>query len=70
MADHGLGLDLLRGLIGCLREQILDVERAREHLHAAATGGPLPALARPVNVDLDSKAVGIAEVKGLGDAVV
>ncbi len=58
------------GLLAELRQQVIQVERQRDHPHPVAVGGPLPALARAVGVYLDPQAVGIAQVQRLGDAVV
>ena len=53
-----------------VRHQGLQIERQRDHLHAGAARGPLPALARAVRIDLNPQPVGIGEVQGLRDAVI
>ena len=51
-------------------EQVVDVERAREHADALAARRGRPRLARAVGVELDAVAVGVGQVDRLGDAVV
>ena len=58
------------GLAGGLREQVLQVERQGDHVHALAVRRAFPAVAGSVGVDLDAEPVGIAQVERLGDAVV
>ena len=70
VADERLGGHRGGRLVERLREQVLQVERQRDHVHAVPVAGALPALARPVGVELDPEAVGVAQVERLGDAVV
>jgi hypothetical protein len=49
-------------------QQALEVERQRRHLDLVA--GPAPLLARAVAVELDSVALGVAQVERLADQVV
>ena len=58
------------GSCSALRQQVLEVERQRDHVHAVPVRRPLPLLARAVGVDLDAQAVRVAQVQRLGYAVV
>ncbi len=51
-----------------LAQDILDVERIRDHPELVAA--PLPALGRPVAIDLDAVAFGIIEVDGFTDPMI
>ena len=46
----------------CFSQQIVEIERAREHFDCAI-GGPRPLFARAIPVKFDAVIVGIAQIK-------